>query len=88
MSILSKITFDNLGGVAPRFSVADAKVLRVFGIAKPIHYFFSKKVLNRGVLGRKRRESLKKNKELLRNGREGVVGVIGRSGGIDILYYI
>ena len=26
----------------PRFSVADAKVLRVFGIAKPIHYFFEK----------------------------------------------
>jgi len=41
MSILSKITFD-----------ADAKVLRVFGIAKPIHYFFLKKVLEWGVLGR------------------------------------
>ena len=41
-----------------------------------------------GSFGEKRRESLKKNKELLRNGREGVVGVIGRSGGIDVPYYI
>ena len=35
----------------PRFSVADAKVLRVFGIAKPIHYFFSKKFQIRDFLG-------------------------------------
>ena len=51
MSILSKITFDNLGGVTLVSRLRDAKVLRVFGIAKPIHYFFLKKVLNPGFSG-------------------------------------
>ena len=53
MSILSKITFDNLRGVTPRFSVADAKVLRVFGIAKPIHYFFFEKSFKSGLFWEK-----------------------------------
>ena len=53
MSILSKITFDNPRRSNPRFSVADAKVLQVFGIAKPIHYFFFEKSFKSGIFWEK-----------------------------------
>ena len=86
----------------PRFSVADAKVPRVFGIAKPIHYFFWKKFQIRDFLGendgnlwRKTRNYWEKDEKMWLDWSGGAEVAIDeyrktkeRNGGIEIPFYI